>query len=164
MRAHLREAADLAVDEIVGEMHEERLVADGMLRAEHGVAEPERHALTHEDARRFGRDDVADELQQVVLTGLGELALELGIGVEVILDRALRRARDEDQPIRAGVERFFDGVLDQRLVDDRQHLLRRRLRRRQKARSSTRDRKHGCSNAWHRSLSVTVPEMIPNAA
>ncbi len=147
---HLLEAADVAVDEIVGEVHEERLVADGLLRAEHGVAEPERHALTHEDAGRFGRDDVADERQQVVLTGLGQLALELGIGVEVIFDRALRRARDEDEALGAGVERLLDGVLDQRLVDDRQHLLRRRLGRRQEARSSTRDRKHGCSNAWHR--------------
>src|SRR5690606_36992164 len=38
----------------------------------------------------------------------------------------------------AGVERFLDTVLNQRLVDDRQHFLRHRLRRGQKARAVAR--------------------------
>ena len=123
--AHLLEAADLAVNEIVGQVHEEWLVADGALRAQHGVAEAERDALPHEDAGRLGRDDVANEAEQIVLAGLGQLPLELGIGVEVILDGAFRRARDEHQALGACIECLFHRVLNQRLVDDRQHLLRR---------------------------------------
>ncbi len=125
--AHLLEAADLAVDEIVGQVHEERLVADGALRAQHGVAETERDALPHEDAGRRGRDDVANEAEQIVLAGLGQLPLELGIGVEMVLDGAFRRAGDEHQALGACSEGLFHRVLNQRLVDDRQHLLRRRL-------------------------------------
>ena len=36
---HLREARFLGVDEVVGEVHEKRLVADDGPRAQHGVAE-----------------------------------------------------------------------------------------------------------------------------
>src|SRR5690606_26667193 len=36
---HLLEARHVAVDQIICEMHEERLVADGGLRAKHGMAE-----------------------------------------------------------------------------------------------------------------------------
>ena len=102
----------------------------------------------------LGGNDVADEREQVVLAGLGELPLELGIRVEVILDCALRGSRDEDQLLGAGLERFFDGVLDQRLVDDRQHLFRRRFGRGQKASSSARNGEHDGSNRRHRYLSV----------
>jgi len=84
--AHLLEAPYLAVDQVVGKMHEERLVADGVLRTEDGVTEPERDALADEDAGRFGRNDVAHERQQVVLAGLGQLALELSVGIEVIFN------------------------------------------------------------------------------
>ena len=97
------------------------------------MTEAERHALADEDAGRRGRDDVADEREQVVLAGLGELTLELGVGVEVILDRALRRAGDEHEPLGARGERLFHRVLNQRLVDDRQHLLRRCLGGRQES-------------------------------
>jgi hypothetical protein len=108
-------------------MHEERLVADGSLRAEHRMPKPERHALPHEDAGRLRRDDVAHEPEHVVLAGLGELSLELRVRVEMILNRPLRRARDENQALGPRVESLFDGVLNQRFVDDRQHLLGRRL-------------------------------------
>ena len=42
---HLREAAGLSGDEIVGEVHEERLVADRRPSAQHSVTEPEGFAL-----------------------------------------------------------------------------------------------------------------------
>ena len=126
--AHLLEAADLAVDEVVGQVHEEWLVADGAFRAQHGVAEAERDPLPHEDAGRRGRDDVANEAEQLRLAGLDQLPLELGIGVEMVLDSAFRRAGDKHEALGACSERLFHRVLNQRLVDDRQHLLRRCLR------------------------------------
>src|SRR5690606_32199358 len=106
---------------------EKRLIADSRSRAQDGVTETERHALADEDASRFGRHDVPHECQHVVLTGFLELALELGIGVEVILDGALRRARHEHEALGAGFEGFLDGILNERLIDYWQHLLRRRL-------------------------------------
>ena len=62
-------------------------------------------------------------LQQVVLALRFELPLELGVGVEVIFDRALERAGDEHQPCGRPPRAPLPRVLDQRLVDDRQHLL-----------------------------------------
>jgi hypothetical protein len=90
MRAHLAQAANLAVDQIVGEVHEERLVADRGLRTQNRVPETLRHSLPHEDTGGFGRHDVANQPEQVVLTGFCELPLELGVSVEVVLDRSLR--------------------------------------------------------------------------
>jgi hypothetical protein len=59
--------------------------------------------------------------------------LELVVEVEVILDRALLAAGDDDDLLDAGRDRLLDGVLDDRLVDQRQHLLRLRLRGGQEA-------------------------------
>ena len=65
--AHLREHRLLGVDQVVGEVHEERLVADDRMRAEHGVAEAERRRLADVDAGRVGRQDAAQRVQQVLL-------------------------------------------------------------------------------------------------
>ena len=51
----------------------------------------------------------------------------------MVLDAALAAAGDEDHLGDSGRRRFLDRVLDQRLVDDRQHLLRLRLGGRQKS-------------------------------
>ena len=62
-----------------------------------------------------------------------EKRLELDRDVEVILDRVLAAAGDEDDVVDAGRDRFLDAVLDDRLVDERQHFLRLRLGRGQEA-------------------------------
>jgi hypothetical protein len=72
-----------------------------------------------------------------------EETLELTVGVEVILDGALGRARDEHQAARTGGQRLFHRVLDQRLVDDGQHFLGAGLGGRQEPRAPARDRKNG---------------------
>ena len=43
--------------------------------------------------------------------------------VEMIFDGVLAAAGDEDDVVDAGRDRFFDAVLDDRLVDERQHFL-----------------------------------------
>ena len=139
---HLRQHRLLGVDEIVGEMHEERLVAHRRPRAEHRVAETERRRLADVDAGGIARQHAAQLTQQVRLALLLEQLLELLVGVEVVLDGALGGAGDEHQPARARGEGFLDRVLDQRLVDDRQHLLRARLGGRQEARAAPRDREN----------------------
>ena len=79
-------------------------------------------------------------LEQRLLVAQRELGLELVGLVEVILDRALVAAGDEDHVGDAGRRRLLDRVLDQRLVDDRQHLLRARLGDRQEAAAEAGDR------------------------
>jgi hypothetical protein len=61
------------------------------------------------------------------LARLLERYLELEGHVEVVLDRPLVAAGDEDHLAHAGGIGLLDGVLDQRLVDDGQHLLGLRL-------------------------------------
>ena len=56
-----------------------------------------------------------------------EQLLELVGVVEVVLDRPLLAAGDDDDLLDAGGDRLFDAVLDDRLVDQRQHLLGLRL-------------------------------------
>src|SRR5580765_4235379 len=61
----------------------------------------------------------------------------------MVLDDVLAAAGDEDELLDSRFFRFLDRVLDHRLVDDRQHLLRHRLGRGQEARAHARDGKDG---------------------
>ena len=61
--------------------------------------------------------------------------LELEVAVEVVLERSLAAAGDEQDVLEAGGHGLLDDVLDGRLVDDRQHLLGRRLGGRQEPRA-----------------------------
>ena len=71
--------------------------------------------------------DLADFVGEILLAAALEKRLELLRHVEVILDRVLAAAGDDDDVRDAGVERFLDAVLNGRLVDERQHLLGLRL-------------------------------------
>jgi hypothetical protein len=61
--------------------------------------------------------------------------LELEIAVEVVLDRVLTAAGDDEDVVETRRNRLFHHVLDGRFVDDRQHFLRLALRHRQEPRS-----------------------------
>ena len=69
--------------------------------------------------------------------------------IEVILDGTLVTAGDEDHLPDPGGGGLLHGVLDQRLVDDRQHLLRARLGRREESCTAAGDREHGRSDLGH---------------
>src|SRR5207245_11533030 len=114
------------------------------------VAESEWLRLANENAADAGWRRGLDLLQQLGLVAKRELVLQLVGLVEMILDRALVASRDEDHVGDAGSRRFFDRVLDERLVDDWQHLLRARLRRRKKAGAHPRYREHGLRYFAHR--------------
>ena len=64
----------------------------------------------------------------------------------MVLDHALVAAGDENELLDARGARLVDDVLQDRPVDDRQHFLRDRLGRGQKAGAQTRDGKHGFAN------------------
>ena len=53
-----------------------------------------------------------------------EKALELDVDVEMVLDGVLAAAGDDDDVVDAGLDRFLDAVLNNRLVDEREHFLR----------------------------------------
>ncbi len=57
----------------------------------------------------------------------GERGFELGAGVEVVFHGGLAAAGDDDDLGAAGGDGLFDAVLDQRLVDEAEHLLGRGL-------------------------------------
>ena len=115
----------------------EGLVADQLTGHEHRVAEAERFALTH--VREVDQvRDLADLVEQFVLATRFQERLELNRTIEVIFDRVLATAGHQDDVVNAGRHRFLDAVLDDRFVDERQHLFRLRFRGRQKAGAKTR--------------------------
>ena len=138
-----RGAAVRPAHQVVGQQHGERLVVHQRLRAEDGMAEPERPRLPHEGAEHVVRRERAHQGQQLLLAVGFEFALEFVGGVEMVFDGTLVAARDEDHVADAGAVRLLDRVLDQRLVDDRQHLLGLRLGGRQESGAETRHREDG---------------------
>ena len=130
----------------VGQQHGERLVADEVARAPHGMAEAERNLLARE-ARRPRRRPVGD--QGVVFLHLAALlqrVFEFVGDVEMIFDHRLVAARDEDEMLDARFARLVDDVLEHGPIDDRQHLLRDRLGGRQKTRAEPGDGKDSLAN------------------
>src|SRR5205085_1438910 len=116
-----------------------RLALHKISRLEDGVSEAER--LTLADVRDAGElRDGARLPDQPLLAALAQHVLQFERDVEVVLDGGLTAPGDDDDRLDAGQNRLLDDVLDERLINERQHLLRRRLRRRQEARAQARRR------------------------
>ncbi len=123
-RGKLCDAGRRVDRELVGQQHGERLAADPIARTPHGVAQSQRLLLAGE--YRIARLDggLLGLLQLARLAALLQRRFQLIGRVEMILECALVAAGDEDELLDARRQAFLDGVLDQRPVDDRQHLLR----------------------------------------
>ena len=120
---HRLEQRVALVDDVVAEHDDERFLADVLGRHEHRMAEPGRDALAYEmDLGQLGRS--ADPGQPLEVALLLQRRLDLGSAVEVVLDRALAAAGDDEDVGQAGAGRLFDDVFESGLVDDRQQLLR----------------------------------------
>jgi hypothetical protein len=65
----------------------------------------------------------------------------------MILDRTFGTTGNKDQPGCASRDRFFDRVLNKRLVHNRQHFLRARFGRRQETGSPPGNREYGGTNS-----------------
>ena len=140
---HLRQATRLVQHQLVRQHHRERFVADDVARAPHRVAETERRLLTGE-AHGAGLRLVARQHFHFGLLAAGEQrGVQFVHAVEMILDHALVAAGDEDEMLDAGFLGLIDHVLDQRLVDDGQHLLRHGLGGGQDAGAEAGDGKDG---------------------
>jgi hypothetical protein len=136
--------------QIIGEQDRERLVADEMASAPDRMAEAKRSLLPGIGDLAGGRDRGLELVEQFVLAALAQGRLDLEGGVEMILDRVLGAPGHEIELVDAGGLGLFHRILDQRLVDDRQHLFRHRLGRRQKAGAEPRHREHRLAyRFWH---------------
>lgn len=137
------------MQQIVSQNHGERAVAHQFLGAQHRVTQTERFGLTHIEAIDIGRLDAAHEVEQLLFVARFEFRFDLVGLVEMIFDSALAAARHEDHFGDAGGNRFFNGVLDQRLVNDRQHFLGTCFGSRQKSCPEARYGKHGFGDFQH---------------
>src|ERR1035437_1575811 len=149
----LADARALPNHDIVGEDHRERLVAHEIPRRQHGVAQAQLFLLA--DVGHLGEVGDGPYLAQLVdfATRLEEL-LELEVDFEVILDRPLLAAGDDDDLLDTGLDRLFDAVLDDRLVNEREHLLRLCLGGREEAGAPARRRKDRLAYAHLPSASI----------
>ena len=132
---HAREHG-VAGDEHVAEQDVERLAGGLLRRAAHGVAEAERLLLV--DVAHVHGPDALDLVGVGVLAARAEQRDQLGVGREVVLDRLLGPAVDDDDLVRCAGEPLLDHVLDGGTVDDEQHLLGLRLRGRKEAGAESR--------------------------
>jgi len=108
----------------------EGLVADQLLGHEHGVTQAQLFLLANiRDLRHIS--DLAHAAQHLDVALALEQLLEFKGMVEVILDRPLLAAGHDDDLLDAGFDGLFYAVLNNRPVDQRQHLLWLRLRCRQ---------------------------------
>ena len=129
-------------DDRVAERHDERLVADERPGARHGVAEPEQLALARVEILNR-RALVLECRQQLLLAALAQRLNELGVQIEMVLDRRLSRSGDEEHARDAHARQLFDDVLHDRLAADGQHFLRLRFGGGQQPCAKAGDRDHG---------------------
>ena len=86
---HLRKATWLTGDEVIGKVHEERLVTNSRPCTKDGVTQPQRLALPDINTRHTFRNDILNGPEQLVLPGLRQRPLEFRVCVEMIFDSAL---------------------------------------------------------------------------
>ena len=118
-------------------------MADQLAGAPHGMAEAERLLLPGIGDLAGAHDRPADHRHFARLAALGENAGKLDRMVEMVLDHMLATAGDENELLNAGLSRLLDGILDDRFVDDREHLFGHRLGRRQDAGAHAGDGQNG---------------------
>lgn len=144
---HLRQAAALGQDQVVGQQHGKGLVAHHLAGAPDGMPQPQRPLLAGIDDLASTRDHLRQICQGSVASALAQGGVQLEALVEMVFQGRLAAARHHDQPLDPGFARLFHGILDQRLVDDRQHFLGHRLGGRQESGAEAGDRENGGADA-----------------
>ena len=122
---HVNELFDrrrVGIDHVVAQDDGERLVADQLARHQHRMPETERFALPDVGEVDHVRD-LADLGELLSFAAGFEKRFEFDGDVEMIFDRILPAARDQDDVVDTCRDGFLDAVLNDRLVDQREHLL-----------------------------------------
>ena len=146
---HLQETRLVGEDHIIRKYHGKRLIADRALRHQHCVSEALRFLLADGDEV----DHLADTFhfgKKIHLAALAEVTFQADGAVEVVEDRVLPLGSDDDQLVHSGVASFFDPILKNGLIDERQHLLRNDLGGREESGPETRAGKDTCPEWAHR--------------
>lgn len=110
------------------------------------MSKTQRLRLPDENAVHVVRYNVVDGFGQIVLALLAQFALELEIGIKVILDRPLGPTRHEDELGYASCNAPLHGILNDRLVNDKKQILWYCVRSGQEARPKPRHGKNGLAN------------------
>ena len=153
---HLGRGGPDRIDDRVAEQNHEGLVVDVITGITHGVAEAQ-HLLLPDKVNIGQLRDAAHGLQFRGLALRFQLRLKLKAAVEMLLDGAFARADDHEQIGDARLDRLLDDVLDHGRIDNRQHLLRLRLRGREKAGAESGGGNDGFAN---HALAFPVPGTI----
>ena len=112
------------------------------------MAQTQRLLLAHEqDVGQIGNAQTL--FQHLFLAGLGQLFLQLGAAVKVILDNALVAAQNDQDIGNAGADGLLHQILDGGLVHEGQHALGHCLGSRQYAGTKTRSRNNGFGDFFH---------------
>ena len=135
---HLTQRAFAGIpDQVVGEYHAERLVADHRLRTQYRMPQTQRFGLSDEYAAHVRRQYVAHQRQEFVFARALKFRFEFVRRIEIVGDRMLVAIGHENQGIRTRVHGLIDGILDQRFVQHRQHFLGHDFGRGQESRAET---------------------------
>ena len=139
----------LGVNQVIGQNHAERFVAHHRSGAEYSMSQTERFGLTNEDEIDATRRHGMHQIQKFVLALGREIGFQFRALVEVIFNGTLVAARDKDHVGNAGSSSFFHGILDERLIDYRQHFLGHCLSGGQEAGAQTGNREYSLTNGFH---------------
>ena len=139
---HLFQTRRFRHHQVIGQQDGKRFVTNQVTRAPDRVSKPQRFllpckrdlaGLEHRPTNTKGFLRLATLLQEI---------LKFEVVVEMVLDRGLAPAGNKDKFLDTGGMGFFNRVLNQWFIDDRQHFLRHGLGCRQKPGSHAADGKH----------------------
>ncbi len=138
---HLLQARGGCINHVVGQDDGEWFIAHKVARHQHGVPQPHRFLLADVGEPHHVRN-LAAEGQKVGLPALLQRALQFVAHVEMVFDGRFAAAGDNHDLVAARGQRLLDTVLDDRLIDQREHFLGNGFRGRQKAGAESRGRKN----------------------
>ncbi len=118
----LANARHFGLDQIIGQHHGERLVADQIAGAQHRVTQGPTAFFAAPKRPRSSRRFCANS-DHLMVAAVDQHLLQFRRFVEMIFDAVLAAAGDENDLFDAGVHRLLHDVLDRRNIDDRQQLL-----------------------------------------
>ena len=159
----LLQARRVRQHEVVRQQDRERIVADEGAGAPDGVAQSQRHLLAHGDHRAGFDLGLTQRLERISLVARAQRGLELERDVEMFHQCRLAAAGDHAELLDARRARLLDRVLNQRLVDHRQHFLGDRLGGRQEPRAEARDGQNSLAQGLdHDELPQVFPKPVAN--
>ena len=134
---HLLERGNGVIDDVVPQENGEGLIiADQIFCAKDGMAQTARLALT--DVAKVGHfGNFPEVLQEIFLAGVLEGLLQLERNVKMIFNGPLSTAGNNNDLLDSGSHRLLDDILNQRFVDQREHLFGRGFGHRKEAGSQT---------------------------